>query len=268
MPKKSNFHTSPENVKFLAERKPNSHKGDNGKVLVIAGSKQYHGAAFFAALAASRIVDLVYFASIKENLQLAKAYSSEFIVLPLEDAPKQIKKVDTCIIGPGLEISEENKKLVEGLIKNKNKKFVLDASALHMISPNKLHKNCCVTPHSKEFQALFKKKATERTVKEMAKKYKCIIVLKGRTDLISDGKHLWKNFSGNAGMTTGGTGDILAGLIGGFAARNSLFEAALAGTFLIGFTADMLKKKMDYMYNASDVLEALPLAKKICEDNY
>lgn len=268
IPEELNFYTGPGNVKFLHKRKPDSHKGENGRTLVVAGSEKYHGAAFFSALAASKIVDLVYLATTKSNILIAKAYSPEFIVMSLEESLKQIKKVDSCIIGPGIEISKENKRIIEKLIKNKSKKFVLDASALSIIKPTILHKNCCITPHSKEFKHLFGLEAKEENVKKVAKKFNCIVVLKGKVDLISNGKHVWKNFSGNAGMTTGGTGDVLAGLIGGFAAKNSLLESALAGTFLIGFAADMLEKIQGFMYNASDVLEVLPLAKKICEDVY
>jgi NAD(P)H-hydrate epimerase len=93
--------------------------------------------------------------------------------------------------------------------------------------------------------------------KAMSKKYGCIIVLKGREDVICSKENCYINKTGNAGMTKGGTGDVLAGLIGGLAAKNDLLFAACAGTYLCGAAGDRLLKKRGYFYNASDLLEEI-----------
>lgn len=257
-------------VKELHQPKPNSHKGDNGKLLIIGGSKQFHGAPIFAARIASKIVDLVYFSSVAENLEVIKKMKAEladFIILPIEKMNQTVKKVDVILIGPGLGISEETKKLTNSLLKKyKNKKFVLDADALKVVDKKLLNKNCIVTPHKAEFKKLFNIAATKESVIKMAKKYKCVIVLKGSPDFVADGTEFKINTIGNAGMTKGGTGDVLAGLIAALACKNELFLAASAGVFINGLTADRLKKKVSYYYNASDLIKEIPKTIKWCED--
>ena len=92
-------------------------------------------------------------------------------------------------------------------------------------------------------------------------------VLKSDINVISDGKSIYHNNTGNAGMTTGGTGDVLAGLIVAFAAKNELLHASLAAIFLNGFAGDILKEQRGYAYNAENLMQMLPFAKKFCEDN-
>ncbi|MFH1240063.1 MAG: NAD(P)H-hydrate dehydratase [Candidatus Diapherotrites archaeon] len=273
IPKDFTYQAGPGHVKFLKRREEKSHKGENGIVLIIAGSKQYHGAAIFAGLVASKLVDLVYFATPKENIPYIKKASPEFIVNDIKDAKKMIGEVNSILIGPGLEKSDVIKKLVDSFIKesspeNKNKKLVLDATALRVLDKKLLHENCVLTPHADEFSSLFKEPPTMASTKKMASKYNCIIILKGAVDFISDGKEIYKNFSGNPGMTTGGTGDILAGLVVAFASRNSNMHSAIAGAFLNGYTADILKKEKGMMYNAEDILKKLPEAKLICDQNF
>jgi len=265
IPKGLETFTGPGNVKFIRRPAEKSHKGENGVVLLVAGSKKWHGASVFAGIAASRLCDLVLFATARENISVAKKASPEFVVFPLSEAKREMARADSVLIGPGLEPSVSNKKLVKRLLLDKGKKFVLDATALRIANPNWLHKNCAVTPHHAEFKSLFGAEANERNVKAMAKKFKCIVLLKGPVDLISDGVSVYKNFAGNAGMTKGGTGDVLAGLIAGFAATNDLLLSCLAATFLNGFAGDLLKEERGFMFNAQDLMERIPLAKKALE---
>ena len=265
IPKEMENFTGPGNVKILKQPAKNSHKGENGVVLLVAGSRKWHGASVFAGLTASRLCDLILFATQKENIPIAKKASPEFIVFPLQSALKEIKKADCVLIGPGLEPSASNKRLIKNLLSHKGKKFVLDATALRLANPSWLHANCAVTPHHAEFKALFKAGPNEKNVKAMAKKFNCLVVLKGPVDLISDGHAVYKNFSGNQGMTKGGTGDVLAGLIAGFAATNDLLPSCLAAAFLNGFAGDLLKAERGFMFNAQDLMERIPLAKKALE---
>jgi len=249
-------------VKNLYKPPKESHKGQNGVLLIIGGSAKFHGAPFFAAKIASKIVDLVYFSSIPENNELIKNMKGElcdFIAVPIKEALATAEKVDSILIGPGLGVSEETKQLTNRLLERyPNKKFVLDADALAVLDKKLLDKNCVVTPHKEEFKNLFGVEAEKETVVKMAQKYSCIVVLKGVEDYVSEGENLLINKTGNAGMTKGGTGDVLAGLIAAFSCKNDPFLAACAGTFINGLTGDRLKEKVSYYYNASDLVKKIP----------
>ncbi|OGY25975.1 MAG: NAD(P)H-hydrate dehydratase [Candidatus Woykebacteria bacterium RBG_16_44_10] len=249
-------------VKSLYQPPADSHKGQNGVVLIIGGSEKFHGAPLFAAKIASKIVDLVYFSSVPENNELIKKMKSElcdFIAIPQEEVFEAAEKADAVLVGPGLGAGEETTLLTNDLLKRfPNKKFVLDADAFTGLDKNLLGKNCIVTPHKEEFKELFGIDASKDTVIEMAKKYGCIIALKGVEDCVSNGEELRVNATGNAGMTKGGTGDVLAGLIAALACKNDLFLVACAGVFINGTAGDRLKEKVSYYYNASDLVEKIP----------
>ncbi|OIP97649.1 NAD(P)H-hydrate dehydratase [Candidatus Wirthbacteria bacterium CG2_30_54_11] len=253
-----------QEVKELSDPKPGSHKGENGKLLIIVGSERYHGAVLYATKVASKFVDLIYFCSVPENndlLRSLKSRSCEFIAIPRSEAYLTAASVDVILIGPGLGRGKEEQQLVEQLMKDhRNKKFVLDADALHLIKPKWLHERCIVTPHREEFKALFDMEPSESEVLNAAKKYHCVIVSKGETDLVSNGFELKSNSTGNAGMTKGGTGDVLAGLTAALACTNDPYLAAKAAVFLNGLAGDRLQKRVLYYYNASDLISEIPKA--------
>lgn len=258
--------TSPEHVKSLCKPRTFSHKGQNGVLLIIAGSKQFHGASIFAGLAASRIVDIVYFCTEKENIPFVKKASPEFIVSENREWKKWAQKCDAVLVGPGLGRNAANKRILSGLLsKCKSKKTILDAAAFHLIAPKQLHSNCVLTPHAGEFFAFFRQKPTKLALKKFSKKFHATIVLKGHTDIIASSGKLYYNHTGNEGMTKGGTGDILAGLIAGFACKNTLLLSCLASCYLNGLAGDLLKKEKGTMYDAIDLLEKIPEAKMMCE---
>ena len=238
-----------------------SHKGQNGRILVIAGSKKYHGALLLTVQALSRIVDMVYVYSTAENLSLIKKLKSKiavFITVNKKEFWPTVEIVDTVIIGPGLAETSATKNLTEKLLtKYPNKKVIIDATALWHLDPNKLHKNCVVTSHSREFENVFRCPANAANVLAMAQKYQGIIILKGQHDYLSDGQELWENRTGNVGMTKGGTGDVFAGLIAGLSAKNDLLIASLAGAYLSGYTGDQLLKKVGTFFNAEDLINEL-----------
>lgn len=268
IPKPFYSFTGPGNVKFLEKRRKDSHKGENGGILVIAGSKKYHGAGIFAARAASLFADLVFVLTEKENIPFVKKATPSIIVSELnkKNLTEFIERTDSILVGPGLSESKRNRELINYALKKfSEKKFVLDATALKLVNRKLLNKNCVLTPHAGEFKKLFKERASEQEVLKQAKKFNCLIVLKGSVDLISNGIHAYKNFSGNALLTAGGTGDVLAGTIAAFAAKNPLLDSALAGTFLTGFAGDLIAIKKSAL-NAETLLEFLPSAKKVCEE--
>ncbi len=256
--------TTKKHIHSLAKRKKSSHKRDNGSVLVIAGSKQFHGAEILAAKAASFFADLVFVLTEKENVPIAKQATPVIIVSELTQSSikKFIARSDSVLIGPGLTLNSKNKKLINSTVKNfPNKKFILDATALRLIEPKNLHKNCLVTPHAGEFRSLFKAEPTQSNVLANAKKFHCSILLKGPVDFISNGAKLYRNETGNPLLTAGGTGDVLAGTAAAFASKNALFESALAAAFLTGFAGDRIAKSKAGL-NAEMLLEELPKAMK------
>lgn len=247
-------------VKSLYQAPETSHKGQNGRILIIAGSEKYHGALLMALQTASRVVDMVYVYS-PDNQELIKQLKSEIAVfinvLPAE-LWQTVDIVDSILVGPGLEESKKNKKMVEKLVKKySEKKLIIDATATWHMNPEMLHKNCLVTPHSREFEQVFRCDPTAENVLKMAKYYQCIVALKGKYDYISDGKELYENRTGNEGMTKGGTGDVFAGLITALSAKNDLLLATQAGAYLCGLAGDKLKEKFGTFYNAGDVIKSL-----------
>jgi hydroxyethylthiazole kinase-like uncharacterized protein yjeF len=285
----------PGEVKALYKPPFDSRKGENGKLLIIAGSEKYHGAPLLATKMAGKLVDLVFFSSVPENNELVKKMRSklcEFIVVPRDELEKFIKRCDAVLLGPGMGISEETKNLTNRLLKKyPNKKFILDADALKLVDLNLLSlrakrsnpvhvrdrhvptfvgarddSHCILTPHAGEFRILFKIKATPKNVAKMAKKYNCAIVLKGPVDVICSKGRCKFDYAGNAGLTKGGTGDVLAGLIAALACKNDLFLAACAGTFLLGKSGERLFKKFSYYYNPSDLISEIPKTIKWCDD--
>ena len=237
---------------------PNSHKGQNGRILIIAGSKKYHGALLLTVQAASRIVDMVYVHSSDNNMKLINKLRSEiaaFIAIGKKELWDTIALVDSIIIGPGMPETGDTVGLVHDILhKHPEKKIVVDATALWHVKPSCLHKNSIVTPHSREFINVFGVEATARNVRDMAEKYGCVVVLKGAVDYISDGHELYANKTGNVGMTKGGTGDVLAGIIGALSATNDILVSALAGAYLNGLLGDRLYKKAGVFYNAEDLI--------------
>lgn len=255
-------------VKALYQPPPKSHKGQNGKLTIIGGSRLFHGASLWALKIASRIVDMVYYSSIPENNKLANDLQSkvyDFIVVPRKEIEDYIKESDAILIGPGLMREKETKTLTEKLIKKfPKKRWVIDAGSLQMMDKDLIPKNSILLPHAREFERLFGIKASPENAFRMAKKYDCIILLKGPTDYICSPKEGKINTTGNEGMTKGGTGDVLAGLVAAFACKNDPFLAACTGAFVNGLAGDRLKEKVGIYYNASDLANEIPATLKWC----
>ena len=279
IPKEFSNLTGPGYVNKLNFRATDSHKGDNGKVLVIGGSKEYHGAPIYASLAASYLSDLVYVASPKKCSKVIKSYSPDTIVFPTEKnhfIPEDIEllktlseKVDSILLGVGIGRDPETVETVLEFLKNVScKKIIIDADGLFAIKGNLdvLKKNdVCITPHHSEYKMVFDEPLTYDNILTNSEKYQIAIVSKGEVDLISDGNKVIKNFTGNSGMTTGGTGDILSGLITAFAAKGTIVEASCAGTFLNGIAGDITAEEMGMNFRSSDMLKRIPKSLKFCE---
>lgn len=269
--------------KFVPGRKQDSRKGQNGKVLVVGGSYMYHGAPVLASLAALRSgTDLVYTAVPKINTSATRAISPNLIVIPMVDAKltrgsanKLLGQVqsglDSATIGMGLAIADEEglKNLVRSLL-SQDVRLSLDASALtSYILPLLPEKNVVLTPHAGEFQRMFgvlpSNNIKERItlVEKCAKEHSVTILLKGATDVISNGKQTYVNPKNLAAMTVGGTGDVLSGLVAGILSKNrNPIEAAAAASFVNGMAGKAAQKKNGFHIVATDLLDMIPSAMK------
>lgn len=269
--------------KFIPPRKQTSRKGDNGKVLVVGGSYMYHGAPILASLAALRSgTDLVYTCVPKIITSSVRAVSPNLIVIPMVDAKltrgatnKLLGQIpsdlDSATIGMGLSIPDEEalKLLVKSLV-SQDVRISLDASALvRYILPYLPQKNIVLTPHAGEFKRMFgilpPSSIKERTVivEKFAKEHSVSILLKGSTDVISNGSQTFVNPKNLASMTVGGTGDVLSGLVAGLLARNrNPMESAVAAAYINGIAGKMAQKKNGLHIVATDLIDNIPAAMK------
>lgn len=269
--------------KFIPSRKAKSRKGDNGTVLVVGGSYIYHGAPILSSIAALRCgTDLVYTCVPKINVAATRSVSPNLIVLPLVDqkltrgAVNKLlgalpHNLDSATIGMGLAIQEKNSllHLVKSLL-SQDVRLSLDASALIPdVLPLLANKNVVVTPHAGEFKRLFgeppanAKKERIKVVENYAKKFGITILLKGATDVISNGSATYLCEKKTPGMTVGGTGDVLSGLVAGLLSKNrNALESAAAATFINGLAGKATQKKLGLHMTSMDLLEELPFVMK------
>jgi len=245
----------------------NSHKGQNGRLLVIGGSSLFHSASIWAAEIASHFADIVHYSSTEENNEIMFSLKKKFhngIVVPQKDLFNYVKEDNVILVGPGMMRSGDEGKYTYNLVKKliedfPEKQFVFDAGALQVMDRNwllKLKQPALVTPHQEEFRLLFGKNPS--FIKEAAATYKTTILLKKIQDVITDGQEEIIIEGGNAGLTKGGTGDVLAGLAASLSLNNSPFIAAVAASLLLKFTADQLYQKKGYWYNVNDIITQLP----------
>ena len=268
---------------FFSARDEHSRKGQNGKTLVVGGSYLYHGAPILSSLAALRFgSDLVYTAVPKHNVSATRAASPDLIVMPMADAKLTRGSaskllgmlpvgLDSAAIGMGLAVAERGAllKLVKSLIEM-DVRLVLDASALVPdVLPLLPGSNCIVTPHPGEFEHLFGAAVPPvsdmdsriRAVSKHASDHCITVLLKGRTDVISDGTDTCLCSTGVPGMTVGGTGDVLAGVAAGaLAACRNPMQAAVAAAYTNGRAGEIAASGRGYHLLASDLVEAIPAA--------
>ncbi|MFA6017287.1 MAG: NAD(P)H-hydrate dehydratase [Patescibacteria group bacterium] len=254
----------------------NSHKGQNGRVLIIGGSSLFHSASLWAAEVASHFVDMVHYSSTKENQEIFLSLKKKFhngIIVSKENLFDYVKEDQAILVGPGMlregEEAKYTKELIFYLINNfPEKQFVFDAGALQMMDKEwllKLKTPAIVTPHQKEFETLFGKPILNLTLEEKiklvqatAKQYKVIVLLKAITDIISDGNEVYLIEGGNSGLTKGGTGDILAGLTTALSATNSALNSVVVASILLKKTGEKLFQSKGYWYNIGNIIEAIP----------
>jgi NAD(P)H-hydrate epimerase len=268
---------------FIPARKTLSRKGDNGKVLVLGGNYLYHGAPILSSIAALRAgSDLVYTCVPKINVMSTRAFSPNLIVVPLVDVKltrgsvqKLLgiipKELDSATMGMGLGIQDREaiKILIHSLL-DRAVMISLDASCLvPEILPDIQDKKVVVTPHAGEFRRLFGEmppdNVKQRTimVEKYAKDNGVTILLKGPTDVVSDGTQTYLNPKNIAAMTVGGTGDVLSGVVAAMLAKNkNPVQAASAAVFVNGKSGYLAQKKYGLHIVATDLLDFIPFAMK------
>lgn len=273
---------------FLATvpRASSAHKGDFGRLLVIGGSEVYSGAPALVSLGALRTgVDLVYAAAPSKAAQAISSISPDLITIKLqgdilkpnslETLRPYLKLVDTVVMGPGMGLSPETAdfvKLCVDEVEKAGKPLLLDADGLKAFASFKreLKVPLVLTPHAGEYTILtndtLPKDPEERAliVQKTAKKLGAVILLKGKVDVICDTNKVKLNFTGNAGMTVGGTGDVLSGIVGGLMAQHvDPFEAAVAGAFVNGAAGDFVANEIGFHMVATDIVDWIP---KVLDD--
>jgi len=273
----------------LSKRRTDSHKGDNGLVLAVGGSKDFVGAIALAGLAALRSgCDLVKIIAPEKAAWAINAYSPDLMTLKLNGkhfrlnhfniVKKEMKKYGVLLIGNGIGLNEQSKKFCRKTVKEIKKFKVIDADAIKSISMNNCE-NSIITPHSRELRYFLINSRINRKIinqindeKNIVKKSELIkkitqkflnhnnvILLKGKTDAIISKDEIFFVKGGNPGMTRGGTGDVLAGLCAGFLAQSKdLMQSSINASYFNKKIGDiLLKKKKGFTYLASDMAEEI-----------
>lgn len=270
--------------KLLKNRKRDSHKGDYGKVALVGGSIGMCGSIYLSSIAALRTGSgLVYTVVPKEISQVLEIKSLENIVKPmdsnnLEENRGFFSKMDSFGIGPGMG-EKIGYDLIEFFLKGYQSNFVIDADGLNIISKNldKLpkEKNMVFTPHEMELSRLSGysiediKKNREDIALEFARKLGIILVLKGNKTIVTNGEQIYINNTGNPGMATAGSGDVLTGVLTSLSGQGySLYDATRLAVYIHGFAGDIAMKKIgEDGIIASDILENIPFAMKSIKEN-
>ena len=274
---------------LLRKRKPDTHKGDYGYVLVVGASPGLTGAVCLSSLAALRMGAGLVTAAVPKTLNsIFETKLTEVMTLPLKDdkgflsldgfsdISNVLDRVDVIVLGPGASRGPSAQMLLLKIIKEVNKPLIIDADGINALAGNldilkkRRAKNIILTPHLGEFSRISGlsidkiKKKRKSLVKEFALRYNLTLVLKGYGSLISDGKKVIENKTGNPGMATAGSGDVLTGMIAALVAQGvGAFEATKVATYLHGLAGDLAAK--DLTQNcliACDIIDYIPKALK------
>ena len=273
--------------RVIQPRRRDAHKGDNGVVCVIGGSRVFHGAPFFASISALRAgADLVYLAVPKLIADPIRALGPELIVFPVADAKitkgaadailKWLPEIDSLVIGPG--IGRQNldgiRKIIADICIERKVRACIDAEAQRVDLLSLIEgKDCVATPHPGEFRRVFGKDpgvSLEEKIaaaKEKAAEYKITIVLKGFETVITDGSSVFVNKEGSPAMTCGGIGDTLSGVIGSLlaqAAGTSIksVDVAAAASYIVGRAGSVAAESRGFHIVATDIIEQIPYVMK------
>lgn len=260
----------------LPKRPKDANKGTFGKVLVIAGSENYPGAAYLCCAACYRVgAGLVTLATILAVKIIILRKLPEVTFLPLEGVHEKLSTYDILLLGPGLGQSEQTIKFVEQLLNEKLPKTIIDGDGLNILSKmenwwKNLKADCVLTPHPGEMSRLTGlsieeiQSHREDIAKRFAKVWNQVVVLKGANTVIASSNEIAVSPFVNPALATAGTGDVLSGIIAGFVAQGlEPFDAACLGVYIHGLAGEILRKEFgDAGLLASDLVAVLPKAIK------
>ncbi len=261
------------------KRDSDTHKGMNGRTMIIGGSLDYYGAPILAGMGALfGGSDLVHLCVPECNFSVSRTYYPDFIVKPFPGEYLDARGVDPIalisenqgclVIGPGIGERQETIEAIQPIIKKAKCPIVLDAQAIYALSSDKTRNNSSIliTPHAQELSNLCNKRFPSLLIEKVEMVKKCAtdlnvnVLLKNPIDILSSNKgECCINQMGNSGMTSGGTGDVLSGLAGSLIARGlSPYNAAKIAAFILCLAADDLKTKKGFNFTATDLALQLP----------
>ena len=263
---------------LLPDRAPDGHKGDFGKILLLCGSRGYTGAAALAAMGALRCGAGLVYLGVPESIYAIEAMKlTEPIVFPLPDkngmlsvcSIDQIRsllpKMDAVLIGCGLGISDDTLAVLKMVLMEYAGPVIVDADGINLLAKHKdilrgRTGSTILTPHAGEFARLGYSGERMESARQAAKALNAIVLLKGYRTVITDGVHTYLNLTGNPGMATGGSGDVLAGMITAFVGQGiAPLNATALASWLHGSAGDICAAKLgQYAMLPSDMLEVLP----------
>ena len=264
----------------LPDRKPDSHKGDYGRILLLCGSMGYTGAAALAAMGALRAGAGLVYLGVPQSIYAIEAVKlTEAVVFPLPDRDgmldasaldkllPMLENMDAVLMGPGLGVSQGTEAVVTTVLRQYDGPVVLDADGINLMTAHKdilrgRTAPTILTPHAGEFVrfgAVLSEDSTESAVK-LAEDLGCIVLLKGHRTVITDGHRIYVNPTGNPGMAVGGSGDVLAGMIVSLLGQGIEPLAATAcAAWLHGAAGDRCAQTLgQYGMLPSDMLQELP----------
>lgn len=259
-----------EIARFFKPRRPESHKGDFGRLLSVCGSRNMHGAAVMAAQAAVNSgVGLITCVFPEAAYPAIAGKLTEPLTVPMlstadgflsarnsQNIVEMAKNSDAVLLGCGLGFNEDTVKIVNDVLLNVKKPIILDADGINAVSVNinilkETSAPLILTPHPGEMSRLTGLSVEEimkdrvKSAKDFAREYNCIVVLKGANTVVAGpAGSVYINRTGNAGMATGGSGDVLAGIISSFVCQSmSLQSATIAGVYVHGLCGDIVRSK-------------------------
>ena len=279
-----------DTIPKLKPRAIDAHKGDFGKVCIIAGSTGMSGAAALAGRAALRAgAGLVRVATPKSVLPIVASIEPSFTTISLPEdslgriSAKAINPVleaasqnDCLAFGPGLGISGALRSLLEALLEQDRLRLIIDADGLNNLAgikdwPTGLKASLILTPHpgemKRQWSALLREPLPpdrQQQAVQLAQKTKTIVVLKGAGTVVTDGQKVYINKTGNPGMATAGSGDVLTGIITALAGQGlNNFDAAVLSVYIHGLAGDIAAESLGQIsLIATDMIDALPEAFK------
>jgi NAD(P)H-hydrate epimerase len=271
IPKEAVHLLGPGDMLHYPVPKGDSHKGDNGRLLVIGGGP-YIGAPAMSAMAAMRAgVDLIHVATPVRSFVPIASMTPVFIMYELSDHNvlsendvkpilEIMKKVDAVLIGPGIGTAETTMAAVREIVLRCDKPMVVDADAIIAVASMAiLPKNVIITPHKREFEAFSGFAVQSCDLLAVSKKRNVTILLKGETDVIVSEDRKRINNTGTSAMTVGGTGDVLSGMVAGLLSKGMRpFDAACVGAFICGTAGEMAFDEYSYGLSPTDVIEKIP----------